>query len=359
MGKRDFGAALREADRSRVDRTLSPQAERRLRARFEEIRSGRERKYSPWRPLALASAVAVGAFLGWLTLSRPHLPANGTEHVGDFSFASAQRPAVTAGTDGALAVATGGAQLRDEVGAISIDAREGAQVRREPGGLRILSGVVTLDVRKRRPGEPRAVILVSHGAIEVMGTRFTITQGSAGGNVVLHEGSIRFRSNDGRVKMLVPGETLSWPLPPDVAERPEPSPPVAAAAPAPSEVVENTPEPATSPVEIAAESARNTSHRKPLVAGPEIGTLIEEIGTLRRLGRFDEAATRLQGALGAHLPSSTRERLSYELGSILTWQLRDSKRACGVWRAHMNAWPNGRYSSEVNRASRAVECPAP
>jgi transmembrane sensor len=282
--------------------------------------------------------------------------------VGAFSFASAQRPAVTSGSDGAVAVATGGAQLRDDVGGISIDAQEGAQVRREAGGLRILSGVVTLDVRKRRPGEPRAVILVSHGAIEVMGTRFTITQGSAGGNVVLHEGSIRFRSNDGRVKMLVPGESLSWPLPPEFAERAEPTAPVAAAAPAPSEKVEVAPAPetvGTTPVEIAAESANAGPHRKPLVAGPDIGKLIEDISTLRRLGRFEEAATKLQGALGAKLPSSTRERLSYELGSILTWQLRDANRACRVWRTHMNYWPNGRYSSEVDRAEQALDCSSP
>ncbi|MGA9523127.1 MAG: hypothetical protein WBV82_16790, partial [Myxococcaceae bacterium] len=95
----------------------------------------------------------------------------------------------------------------------------------------------------------------------------------------------------------------------------------------------------------------------PSPSAPDVAKLIEEITTLRRLGRFGEAAGRLEQALTAPLPSSTRERLSYELGSILTWQVRDTGRACSVWQAHRASWPNGRYGAEIDRAAGVLACP--
>ncbi len=384
MQKRNFHAALREADRVRSQQTMSPAAERRLRQRIEAVRTRRTPSFMPWATAALATAAGVA--LAFLSLNTPEV-LTGPEQIGAFAVADAPEGSVRERADGAVEIAasSSGARLEDRVGGISISARAGATLRRDANGLRVLGGEVLLDVRKRRPGEAPAVVLVSHGAIEVLGTQFTITQAAEGGEVVLHEGRIRFRATDGRTVELVPGDSLRWPLPSEVAARVEPSVPAPVApgaltpdaapvagptgAPVPDEAA-----PAQTPAEIAARTRPSPPSGKPADAVgarsprahaapapspvvPDVAKLIEEITTLRRLGRFGEAAGKLESALTAPLPSATRERLSYELGSILTWQVRDPQRACKVWATHRAAWPNGRYSAEVDRASSAFSCP--
>ena len=379
MDKRDFRAALREADRARSHQTMSPAAERRLRQRIEAVRSRRTPSFVPWATAALATAA--GFALAFVTLGTSEVTP-GPERVGAFTVAAAAPGAVKARADGAVEIASaGGARLDDSVGGISISAHDGASLRRDAEGLRVLGGEVVLDVRKRRPGEAPARVLVSHGVIEVLGTQFTISQAADGGKVVLHEGRIRFQGEDGRTVDLVPGDSLSWPLPTVAAIEPpttaQPAGPRVADA-APSASIEEAPQAvveapsAKTPAEIAARVKPSTPARKPAgsvgarspgvaqppsPSAPDVAKLIEEITTLRRLGRFGEAAGRLEQALTAPLPSSTRERLSYELGSILTWQVRDTGRACSVWQAHRASWPNGRYGAEIDRAAGVLACP--
>ena len=381
MEKRDFRAALLEADRARSHQTMSPAAERRLRQRLEALRTRRTPSFVPWAMAALATAAGIA--VAFVSLGAPRVMP-GPERVGAFTVAEAAPGAVKARADGAVEVASaGGARLDDIVGGISISARDGASLRRDAETLRVLKGEVVLDVRKRRPGEAPARVRVSHGVIEVLGTQFTITQGSEGGKVVLHEGRIRFRAENGRTVELVPGDSLSWPLPSvasadapttdpaDPADQTNPdAAPQAVPEAAPGNVVEAPS--ANTPAEIAARVKPTAPVRKPGDAVgtrspgaaqrasppvPDVARLIEELTTLRRLGRFGEAAGRLEQALTAPLPSSTRERLSYELGSILTWQIRDAGRACRVWKAHRASWPNGRYGAEVDRAARVLTCP--
>ena len=61
--------------------------------------------------------------------------------------------------------------------------------------------------------------------------------------------------------------------------------------------------------------------------------------------------------MAASEPSTaTRERLSFELGSLLTYQLHDVKRACAHWDAHRRAYGNGRYDAEVRAAAERLAC---
>ena len=55
-------------------------------------------------------------------------------------------------------------------------------------------------------------------------------------------------------------------------------------------------------------------------------------------------------------PSSARERLSFELGSILTYQLRARARACEHWARHVARFEGGRYEDEVQQAEATLGC---
>lgn len=369
MNKRDFNQALREADKARERQDLSPRAEARLRARLERAYEGRRRQVLPLAFGALATA-ALAIFVVLSFRPEPS-PALGT-------FVAVKQSAAGAPlllNEGDVVTAEGDAVLRHEALRVRIAARDGAVVQREARGLRVVSGTVELDVDKRAPGESNAAFLVSHGAIEVLGTRFTITQGAAGGEVRLHEGRIRFVAPDGRTEELAPGQSLRWPLPAPLAEvtrpapAPGPAPMIQAPAPAPPAPLAVPPPSASArePSAVASTTPQRTRPAPVASAAPvpapaqvkpplDVERLIEEVSLLRRRGQFAEAAGRLESALREPLPPATTERLSYELGSILTWQVKDRDRACEVWKAHGSAHPNGRYAGEVKRAQTSLAC---
>src|SRR5688500_12962312 len=104
-----------------------------------------------------------------------------------------------------------------------------AVVQREAEGLRLVAGRIVVAVHKRARGLAPARVLVSGGAIEIMGTRFTVVQEGDGGQVTLHEGSIRFVGADGAITMMVPGQTVRWPSAPAPGETASAEPPRAPA----------------------------------------------------------------------------------------------------------------------------------
>src|SRR6185295_4192389 len=89
-----------------------------------------------------------------------------------------------------------------------------ARLKREGAAVRIVSGRIVVSVNRRAPGARAAEVVVSGGTIQVLGTRFTVTQGNGSGQVTLHEGRIRFLPADqGEAPMnLAPGESLNWPV---------------------------------------------------------------------------------------------------------------------------------------------------
>lgn len=227
-------------------------------------------------------------------------------------------------------------------GRFSITAQSPTLLHRDHDQLTVKSGDLEVSVAKH--AEP-VRIAVSHGAIEVVGTRFTIHQGESSGSVTLHEGVIRFIAADATTTTLAPGETLEWPPAPRAA-RAEPEPEAAPVEPQPQPKAQPKPQP-------------KVTRREPTVIHEtDAAWLLEEVDTARSRGEYAEAVRLLDKGLAGIVSAATRERFSFELGSMLTWQLTDP-RACGHWRAHQAAFPNGRYAREVERAIVRAKCAQP
>jgi transmembrane sensor len=229
----------------------------------------------------------------------------------------------------------------------------------ERAGVRIVRGRADLIVKKRPPGAEPVRVAVSHGAIEVRGTRFTVEQGERGGRVTLHEGAIRFLSNarkaDSREASsidLAPGQSLEWPVP--IADDPANAAALPVGGAADDEGTRARRQPASSVAQRVATTARPEA---PPQAAEPLELLLERIATLRSRGLFAEAVRELSRAVGrGDYPLAARDRLSYELGSLLSYQLGDRQQACAHWRAHTRTFGAGRYGREVAQASGALGC---
>lgn len=351
--KRDFVQALQEAERAREGAELRPGAAYRI---SEAARAGSpdgEGRRRLW-VVATALALPLVAFIAFFISQPGDAPPRMRTARMMADEAPRQELLTVTSPDGRIALADGAWKF-DEGQRLHVGSERGAVLRREEAGLRVVEGVARFDVQTRAAGEAEVVVLVSHGRIEVLGTQFTVVQREDGGEVTLHEGRIRFRAEDGREAVLMPGESLRWPLP-QLAEV-VPEAPAAAPVPvAPEQQPEQQPEPRAVPQRRAPVRAPEQRAGTPQ-PGVDVEALISELEVLRRQGKFEDAASRLQATLRRDLPSGTAERLSYELGSILTWQLRDAARGCEVWADHRQKHGSaGRYGAEVTRAERALGC---
>ena len=84
--------------------------------------------------------------------------------------------------------------------------------------------------------------------------------------------------------------------------------------------------------------------------------LLERVEELRSRHQFEAAARELRATIPATQPGPLRERLSFELGSLLTHQIGDVRRACAQWSWHEHHFPGGLYREEVSRARHALAC---
>jgi hypothetical protein len=83
--------------------------------------------------------------------------------------------------------------------------------------------------------------------------------------------------------------------------------------------------------------------------------VITELTQLRQKGQWGDAVRLLERELNRGAPD-TRERLSFELGLIYTWQLKDQVAACAHWKQHRREYPEGRFDVEVDRALETMGC---
>jgi transmembrane sensor len=334
MTGRDFDAELRAEEASRQAEGIPAGARRSIWARLERTTAGRSKpERRPFRAMTIAAATAVSALVIAVAVLRP--PAR----LADLDVVKRSSDLAAHVDAGLLAIERGAATLVDRPSGLTIETVGAVALRREARGVRLVRGRIDVTAARRPPAAPPAAILVSHGNIEVMGTAFTVVQDQAGGRVTLHEGKIRFRADDGALVNLRPGEALAWPLPSPASTPPGPQPPAApspATAPAPS----RAPTSASAPAGSAADEA-----------------LLDHVEALRSRGQFEQAARTLRRALSVQ-PSSMREQLSFELGSLLTHQIRDGRRACAQWAWHERHFPDGRYRHEVARAHDALACRA-
>ncbi|MCX4246450.1 FecR domain-containing protein [Paraliomyxa miuraensis] len=252
-----------------------------------------------------------------------------------------------------------------------------------PGDVRLVEGTAMFDVTRVVEGAPPTRIPVSHGVIEVLGTRFTIEQGPLGGHVDLFEGRIRFIDLEGVVTEIAPGQRHAWgdavamlsPAPNEDAESLAPggsrTPAVAATATA---TVVTTERDAASEADHAGEPDRDVHppRRRSARAEPRAAeddddavataddatALIDEVGRLRAQGRYGDAAEVLRRAERTrHWDARTAQVLSYELGEIIERHLGDRQAACEHWARHAERWPQGRYARAVKAAQERLACP--
>jgi transmembrane sensor len=302
--------ALREADAAFQQTVLPPQVLARMRSRTLSSAKEPQRAWW-WLTVPVLAATAALLFFLW-----PRAAV--VNDVEDVHLAAAER---------------------FTQGRFALTAKTATVIRREHGALAIRSGEVEVSVAKHAE---RVRLGVSHGFIEIVGTRFTIRQREDGGDVTLHEGVIHFVSGE-ETRVLATGETYAWPPAPKPAPVADIPPPAPAPVPAPLEKLK----PRVAPVAKQKEPA--------VIHETDAAWLLEEVDTCRSRGEFREAVRLLDKGLAGIVSAATRERFSFELGSILTWQLSDA-RACGHWAAHRAAFPNGRYERELERAMERATC---
>ena len=192
-----------------------------------------------------------------------------------------------------------------------------SRVRATLRGLRLVSGRVQLDVEPKTQEliEAQPVrLLVSHGTIELVSAKASIHQFSTGGQVSVQEGVLWFTPKGGTPSVI--SGRLSWPN----------KTPLAPTAPSTSE------------------------------PGFETESLLRAVAEHRSQGAYKEAAALLNDAL-KRAQGDTGALLSFELGSILTYQLNDSPKACAHWAQHIKRFAGvSRYGEEIRLAQAHLRC---
>lgn len=229
--------------------------------------------------------------------------------------------------------------------------------------LAVLGGSAMFDVETVEPEAEPVRIAVSHGTIEVLGTRFTIEQREDGGYVDLFEGRIRFVPFVGDVVEILPGQRHSWGAMAEVAAL-EVEPPEASASAAGVVGLGLDPEP-SEPVEPIAEPATRTRRARPrsksteATPEPTATEIIDIVAQHRAAGRYAEAVKVLRKAdRSSRWDRRTAQVLSYELGEIMSRHMSDVAAACAHWERHEQRFVGGRYTSAVRAAQERLHCSA-
>lgn len=335
MKPHEFDEELRSLDREFEASGMPADVDARLRARLE-----RPTRRLQWRPLVFGVAMAaVAAVL--LFVNRP-------ANVGGLVVEHPSGFAAEADASASITVTSGTATLRDTTLQATLQVEPGVHLSRLSQGAAVRRGRVHFEVARLDSRVANYSVTVSHGVIEVIGTSFIVQQEEASGSVQLLEGTIRFVATDGRTITLAAGQTLRWPLPAvEVAPQPEPTTQVETTCVAqprpPAKLLEpKTLEPTLAPAKAFSSDA-----------------VLARVAALRSRRSYEEAVTVLNAALHEAPNDSTRERLGFELGSLLTHQLRDVPRACAFWRAFRLQHPQSRYDEELASTVAALRCENP
>lgn len=330
---------MRELERQREDEGMPVGARNRVQLAIRNHESKRRARWRRWVPAAsfVAGAALVLAVVGsrWSTPEPTAAPAEApvavasSPSVGDFHV-EGTGDCLLSQHDGASDLA---AHCNLVAPHMTVQVWEPATVAAQGRNVRVSSGKVLFEVDKVPTGEPPVEVAVSHGRIEVVGTRFAVEQQSGGGHVDLLEGKIRFHHPDGTVEDVLPGERLSW-----GEHAPEPVPEV--------EFVEaDVLEPEAAPVRKR--SRRGTEK--------QAAAIIERVTALRAEKRYGAAITEVRRALRRSWDRRTAQVLSYELGELLR-AAEDTLAACDHFAAHQRRYPGGRYATAVDRVLERLDC---
>ncbi len=223
-----------------------------------------------------------------------------------------------------------------------------AELAEDSGALAVRGGQLLFDVAPVAPGDPKVRIGVSHGTIEVIGTKFVVNQGDDGGYVDLFEGEIRFVEPGGRVVELSPGQRHEWGAAALLAE--------AADDPDPIEIILEEDE---SDAAFEAEEPsprRRRRRRSQRDRSARAAEIIGHVGVLRAQRKYRAAVVELRAALRERWDRRTAEVLSYELGELLHRHLGERQAACDHLRQHQERFENGRYDTAIERTRAKLQC---
>lgn len=359
--QRPLVPALRELDQRLATSPMPIGAKNRIAARIAQ--ESQRRESSPVRRLLPMLTFAAGAALvfvvvGWRLLapSQPDVSRPGAaSFLGSFAIAGDD---CHARPDGDFTWLDGDCRL--VAPHLEVQTWSGARVMPWERGLQLAGGEATFDVAKVGPGEAPVRIAVSHGTIEVLGTRFAIDQDDYGGHVDLFEGRIRFVPSEAGAAAveIEPGQRHAWG---DRALPPRPTP-------QPRRIPEAAAEGATPPasgdesggiedeIEIEIDDADpRTARASRRGTDEEADAIAQMVTRLRAAGRYGEAARILRKALRRRWSGRTAQVFSYELGEILERHRGDRGAACRHWRQHAKRFPSGRYADAVERSLHACD----
>jgi hypothetical protein len=341
--KPNLRAGLAELDRLADKVALPADSYSQLVGRLEKRRNRRTALRVTTLSLAVASLVLLA-----LLARRP-----GT--IGRFEIAARSEDFSWRLQENTVHVTSGSARFALRSSRAQIGVRSGSRLRAEEAGVRVLGGSADFDVEPH--GSAIALkVLVSHGTIEVTGTRFLVEQGDLGGTVVLHRGQIRFVASSGENRLLVPGDRLAWPLLPSPA--PSTARPATEAAPS-AATLDGTRAPRDARAKPAARPALAQEAQSPPAepVAEAMRKYLTEIDALRIRHDYAGLAARLEAVLRTSVREPMRESLSYELADVLLHKTADHDRACVQVAGHLRRYPAGAYSQRLKNAATAMHCP--
>jgi hypothetical protein len=245
-------------------------------------------------------------------------------------------PACSLDGDATLSV-RGDCRLHLREPSLSIDVWGAATLTSAGHGVRVVDGVALFHVDRVAAGEPRVRVEVAAGAIEVIGTRFVVTQRGDGGHVDLLEGAIAFVDRDGAEHPVAPGQRLGWDATRVLAE--------AAALP---EAIPGAP-PAATPTRPLA---------KPAHAPVDVDAALERVAGLRRAGRYDDAIAELVRVRRSVDDPVVAEVLSFEEGTLRTRADRPDE-VCAYWRGHLARFGAGDHAASIREHMASAGCTEP
>lgn len=227
---------------------------------------------------------------------------------------------------------------------VQLDALAASELLRDADRVELRSGELVFEVAPR-PGHPLHVLLLDEVDIEVVGTRFIVGQHGDHAWITMLEGRVAVRHRGSEPVFLSAGEQLDWtktPIP--TLEPVEPVEPAST----PGERSESNP-PRDSPARQARPRQRSESE--------QLDALLDEVASLRGRGDYKGALGRLRAADQRGWSARSRQLVSYEIGSLLERQIADHDAACQHWRAHLEAFPEGRRQAAVRAALERLRCP--
>lgn len=287
-------------------------------------------------------------------------------------------------------------------------AHPGASLESRANGLRVREGKVSI-IAKPRTGGDTMRVLVSHGVLEITGTRFTVEQHGETGNVKVEEGTVVFHDDAGGDVTLAAGTQVAWPrdhagdvvalgavpltgpakVTPSAPSAPKaaavaaaapaapsvPAPPPVAPAPAPAAPPIPAPPPApavTAPSPFAGAAAKapakapdpvpveeEDDEEEEVVAGPmTMEDLLKRISFLRSQKRTREAVELIVAqSKRTDVTDAQMARLSWEIGLFLQ-DGSDKAAACNHWKNHNRKYPDdAAHSERVREFIKACDAP--